>query len=266
MATREPTVAGQFYPKDKTELEKQVRQFLENAPESEKSPCVITPHAGYAYSGKTAAYSFNALKEAKTFAILSPNHTGIGKPTSISNTESWTTPLGKTEIDTKKRNKLLEKLGIEGDNLAHLGEHSIEVQLPFIQTKFPKAKIIPITIMEHDYLELKKLGETIAELEEISVIASGDFTHFEPLETAKKKDMGAIKFIEKLDVKGFYDEVTSKKLSICGLAPITTAMHYYCYHYKKMDPGEGRLLKYETSAETTGDRTSVVGYASISFH
>ncbi len=263
MVVREPSVAGSFYPAQKKQLEKQLESLFENVSKQEKTKCVIVPHAGYIYSGKTAAYSFKALQESKTFVILSPSHTGIGPEVSISDADEWKTPLGNVPIDTELREKLLAKLEIEADNLAHIGEHSIELQIPFLQKMFNKFKILPITIMEQRFEELEKIGNILAELgNNFSIIASGDFTHHKPLEIASKKDHEAIKKIEALDAKGFHQKVVSENLSICGLSPITV-LTQYC---KKTGFAKGKLLHYDTSATETKDEESVVGYAAIGFY
>lgn len=263
MALREAAVAGSFYPGEREKLLKTLNSLFKGIPEQEKSNYVISPHAGYAYSGKTAAHSFKALKQAETFAILGPNHTGIGEPISASNASFWETPLGKVQVDEKAREQLLELLGIEADETAHIQEHSIEVQIPFLQHQFKEFKILPITISEHNFSELEKLGKALSKLQgNLSFIASGDFTHFEPLEKAREKDLEAIKKIKEMDAKGFYNEVVSKNLSICGLAPITALMQ--CLKEKGIK--KGKLLKYDTSATSTKDKANVVGYASIAFY
>ncbi len=263
MAEREPSAAGAYYPAQKEQIEKQLEKLFGGIPKQEKSKCVVAPHAGYDYSGKTAAYSFKALQESKTFVILSPNHTGLGSPVSVSNATQWKTPLGSVQVDVKFREKLLAKLEIEADDLAHIGEHSIELQIPFLQKMFKGFKILPITIMEQRFEELEKIGNALAELEgSFSIIASGDFTHQEPIEIARKKDHEAIKKIELLEAKGFHQKVISENLSICGVSPIT-ALIQYC---KKTGFKKGKLLHYDTSATETGDKESVVGYAAIGFY
>ncbi|HLD58454.1 MAG TPA: AmmeMemoRadiSam system protein B [archaeon] len=264
MNLRESSVAGMFYPKQKNVLEKQLTDFFKGLKKESKTSAVIAPHAGYEYSGKTAAVSFNALAKAKTFILLGPNHTGLGSAISISNADCWETPLGKIEVDSETRKKLLEKLSLEADDLAHLQEHSIEVQLPFLQFLFSGFKIVPISIMATNFSKLIELGNSLAEIckeENVSIIASSDFSHFLPLENAREKDLDAISFIEKLDIKGFYGRVMEKRLSICGFAPITALMQY-CRQkaFKK-----ARLLKYDSSATATKDTGNVVGYAAISF-
>lgn len=263
MDVREAIAAGSFYPKEKKALLRQLEGLFSNIPKQEKTRCVVAPHAGYAYSGKTAAYSFSALRESKTFVLMGPSHTGLGPMVSASAADSWETPLGDVPVDSALREKLLERLGIEADDVAHVQEHSIEVQLPFLQHLFRGFKVLPITIMEQGLSELLALGETLAGLGKgFSVVASGDFTHYAPLEIARKKDFGAIKKIEALDAKGFYKEVVSKNLSICGLSPIT-ALVQYCL---KTGFEKARLLHYDSSATETGDEASVVGYASIGLY
>ncbi|MDP2973929.1 MAG: AmmeMemoRadiSam system protein B, partial [Candidatus Diapherotrites archaeon] len=153
-------------------------------------------------------------------------------------------------------------LGIEPDDLAQIQEHSIEVQLPFLQFLFKDFKILPITIMSQDLNELMQLGNALAELkEDFDIIASSDFSHFIPAETAKQRDMLAIEKIKQLDVEGFHKMVVQRNLSICGHAPITTLMQY-C---RQKSFKHGKLLRYDSSASTTGDATNVVAYAAIKF-
>ena len=262
MTTREAAAAGRFYPSNKEELAQQINGFLKQGKTQEKANCVIAPHAGYEYSGKTAGYAFNALKESKCFVILGPNHTGLGNEISISGSDFWETPLGKIQVNNELRKKLLTKLGIEADDLAHIDEHSIEVQLPFLQSLFQNFTILPITIMEHRLYELEKLGKALANIgQEFSLIISSDFTHQEPLETVKEKDMKAIELVEKLNGAGFHKMVLEKRLSICGFAPITAGISY-C---KEKGMSKGTLLKYDTSATASGNKESVVGYAAIKF-
>ena len=264
MSIREAAVAGSFYPGEREKLLAQLRGFFKGLAKDAGSSCVVAPHAGYIYSGKTAAYSFNAWGTADTFVILSPNHTGLGEIISVSDADCWETPLGKIAVDASLRETLLKKLGISADDLAHIQEHSIEVQLPFIQFLFPDAKILPITLMCHDLPTLEKLGNALYEIcrgKSIGIIASSDFSHFIPEKSAKEIDARAIKLIEKLDLGGFHSLVTGRGLSICGFAAIIAAMAF-C---RKAGIKQGKLLKYDTSATATGDRGNVVGYAAIKF-
>lgn len=263
MKTREAAVAGSFYPGSREALQEKLESLFEDLPKHEKAECVVAPHAGYDYSGKTAAHSFKALRESRTFVLLGPSHTGLGEPISVSDADFWETPLGKVPVDAKIRTTLLEKLEIEADEAAHIQEHSLEVQVPFLQFLFRGFSIVPVTIMEHSFSELERLGRALAGIKaDFSVVASGDFTHHEPLEQAREKDMAAIKKIETLDAEGFYQEVVSKNLSICGVVPITVMLHYA----GEKGLTKGKLLHYETSAASTGDKSSVVGYASIGIY
>jgi len=262
METREAAVAGSFYPRDKKQLEKMLCGFFKGLREEKKSGCIVSPHAGYVYSGGIAALAFNSLQETDCFVVLGPNHTGLGEPISVSDAGEWETPLGRVPVAGAEREKLLGALGIEADGLAHIQEHSIEVQLPFLQHCFRGFKILPITIGTQRLQDLLELGNALAELKgKVSVIASSDFSHFVPLETAKKNDLMAIKKITALDVEGFHGMVMRERMSICGSAPIAGAMQY-C---RKAGYKSGRLLGYGTSASATGDSESVVGYAAIKF-
>ncbi len=157
---------------------------------------------------------------------------------------------------------MLGTLGIEADEVAHVQEHSVEVQLPFLQFRFKNFKILPVTIMAGRLPDLIALGNALTKLGgNISVVASSDFSHYVPLETAHEKDFAAIKKIEALDVEGFYSMVVQRRLSICGFAPITALMQY-C---KQQGYKGGRLLHYDTSATSSGDERQVVGYAAIKF-
>lgn len=268
---REAAFAGSFYPADAKKLEEMLAEFFSKAKKElakkQKTRCIIAPHAGYFYSGQTAAFSYAAVKKAKTFVILSPNHTGYGAQVSIWPEGTWETPLEKAKINSALSKKIAEALGTETDVEAHLGEHSIEVQLPFLQYLFKNSfDFVAITIATDNLAELKKLGTAIAETtksEDIAVIASSDFTHFEPEESARKKDLAAIKFIEKIDADGFYKEVVSKSLSICGYATIIAAMQY-CLSSKVFKTG--RLFHYDSSATASHDKANVVGYAAIGFY
>ncbi len=264
MKTREAAVAGSFYPANKEELAAELNGFLEKAGKGKKSRFIISPHAGYAYSGRIAARAFKALEQVGLYIIIGPNHTGLGERISISDASHWKTPLGKAEIDVEFRKKLLSKLGIDADDLAHIGEHSCEVQIPFIQTLFPNAKILPISVGVYDLASLELLGKALFEAskgQKTCIIASSDFSHFLGEEEAKERDLEAIKFIEKMDWKEFHSKVVEKNLSICGFAPITTAMILA----EKAGMKKGTLIEYTSSAETTGDTLNVVGYAAVKF-
>jgi len=257
---REAIAAGQFYPGNKTELESTLNKLFS---EQKIEPCsiaVVSPHAGYSYSGRLAAKSISKLKKARTIIILGPNHTGLGAPISISPHSVWKTPLGEIEVDLDKAKGIAKEIG-ELDELAHIGEHSIEVILPFLQHRFKDFKILPITLASGNLEELLELGKILSQLEDVSLVASGDFSHFIPESTAREKDSEAIELIERLKAVEFFNLVKENQLSICGVAPITAAIEFACRKGLK----QAVTLEYASSAEITGDKSNVVGYASIEF-
>lgn len=267
---REAAVAGSFYPNSRERLEKILDDAIALAkPETKgaKTNCIIAPHAGYVYSAKTAAFAFSVLEKCSTYIILCPNHTGFGTDISVYSYGSWEMPLGELQVDAEFAGEIMGSLNLEHDESAHMQEHAIEVQLPFLQHAFGNGiKIVPVCIAVHDRGKLKELGSAIASAEarlkrKIGVIASSDFSHFVPEENAREKDFEAIEFIKKLDIDGFDRIVNEKRLSICGCAAIESAMQYAKLKGKK----EARLLHYSTSADSTGDKASVVGYAALGF-
>jgi len=270
MDSRKCAVSGSFYPSNAEKLKSVIFQFFSNAKlqKKTKTSVIVAPHAGYEYSGKTAAYAYSVLDSAETFVILCPNHTGLGAAISISSNSQWETPLGNLQVDEKFANMLASALAIERDDLAHLQEHAVEVQLPFVIYKFGRnAKIVPICLAIGDFDSLMKVGQAISEIEKklktrICVIASSDFSHFIPLESAKEKDFEAIGKIKELDAEAFYKLIHSKNLSICGYMAIIAAIAYA--NEKGMKRAE--LLHYSTSALATGDKSSVVGYAAIALY
>lgn len=280
MNLREAAAAGSFYPASKKEINNLLDSFF-NSPEilrqepADDMVGVVSPHAGYIYSGKTAAYGYARLREIgrdATFVILGPNHYGIGAEVSIYPKGEWETPLGKAAIDGDFIDQICEVCNgdILMDASAHLYEHSIEVQLPFLQYLFGKNfKFVPICMMNQSINVAKEMSEilfkaylsSIRKSEKVFFIASSDFSHYVPKKKAESDDYLAIENIKSLNVKSFYETVGKKQISICGYGPIATLM----FLSNKIGAREINLLKYSTSADTTGDENAVVGYASIEF-
>jgi hypothetical protein len=273
---RYPAVAGAFYPSGEGQLRKDVeKSFLKGAglPElgdKQNLLAVVSPHAGYMYSGWVAAYAYKEIAEnfsqPPTFVILGPNHTGRGSGVALSQ-EDWETPLGVVHND-KELGQLIQKNSkiLDFDEAAHEGEHSVEVQLPFLQFLYKNTRIVPICIGLGDYETADDIAHAIlkasqAAKREIFVIASSDFTHFEDAQSAKQKDELAIKHIEKLNAKNFLKEVEMNDMSICGYAPIMVAMVYSQLKGGK----EAKVLKYANSGDVTKDYHEVVAYCSIAF-
>lgn len=263
---REAAFAGQFYPCARNALAEQIAGFFAGTGgKTHDAIAVVSPHAGYPFSGGVAAFSFSALRKASTYVVVSPNHTGIGEEISVFPPGEWETPLGRVKIDGKLAKKIAGGLGIGFDEVAHAGEHSIEVQLPFLQHLHGgDFRLVAITIAAHDFGVLKQLGEVLhrsAGGADAAFVASSDFTHYERDEITRRKDAEAIRLVEKMDAGGFHRLVLERRLSICGFAPICAVME--CCRLEGIKAG--KLLKYDTSASATGETGNTVGYASISF-
>ena len=261
---RQPAVAGMFYPADPETLREQLKELFSGLEEQGKYNSVISPHAGYIYSGRAAAQAISGLKPSKTFIILGPNHTLIGPTFSIMTSGSWVTPLGNCSINEEVAKQLKENELLQEDTLAHEHEHSIEVQLPLLQHRFKEFDFVPISVGNSGFSETflencKSIGEAIADIG-VPVIASSDFSHYIPFEEAKKLDMEAIKDIENLDLEGFFETLKRNNASICGFGPIAIVMSAM-----KKQNGKGKLIAYTSSGEETKDYDSVVAYAAIGF-
>ncbi len=270
---RSPAVAGRFYSADKAALRKQIEAcFLHELgpwrlPQKENakgSPVAsVVPHAGYMYSGPVAAHVYLELAKYKppgVIVILGPNHTGEGSGIAVSK-ETWRTPLGEVTVDSEVADELWKECGIiDLDETAHRYEHSIEVQLPFLQYIYGDFSFVPICLALQDLETSVQVGRCLSEFEDALIIASSDFTHYESRDSAKAKDEKAIEKILTLDAKGFIDEVYRKNISICGFGPIAA-----CISAIKEKKPAGRLLKYATSGDITGDHSHVVAYAAIVF-
>lgn len=279
--TRFPAVAGSFYSSNKPDLVRQIEHCFKSeiGPGSiprvheggeRKIVGVVSPHAGYMYSGPVAAHSFFALAidgRPKTFIIIGPNHTGYGSGVSIMINGTWRTPLGDVEVDNEIGKLIVEKSDIiDIDDEAHFYEHSVEVQIPFLQYIYGCSfKIIPIVMMLQGLRESIEIGKVLGEVcknKDAVIIASSDFTHYEPYQIACKKDKEAIKRIIELDQEAFYNVINNLNISVCGPGPIMTLITAA----KAISPSKAVLLKYANSGDITGDRSSVVGYASIAVY
>lgn len=260
-----PAVAGQFYPSQKQELEKMISGFMEKSAEKTRYLGAVSPHAGYIYSGKVAAKVLSRVKCRDSFIILGPNHTGMGKPLSMMAAGTWHMPMGDIEIDKDLAKVILKnsKL-IENDASAHTHEHSIEVQLPFLQHEKAAFKFVPIVISLCDISMLKQAGKDLAlairaSKKEVAIIASSDMTHYESQESAKEKDKRAIDAIIKMDEDNLMNEVRKHDISMCGVAPTIVMLSAL----KELGAVKTELVDYRTSGDTSGDYSSVVGYAGI---
>jgi len=257
---RKPVVAGQFYPASASELKAMIERMVK-----EDAIGLVSPHAGYVYSGAVTAAVISRIKLKDTFIIMGPNHTGSGKPLSIMTEGTWKTPLGKVEIDSELAKKILAtSKHLKEDKVAHLYEHSIEVQLPFLQYFKPDFKLVPIVFGHASGTVYKEIGKEIAKAvkklrREVVIIASSDMTHYEPQESAQAKDSQAIEAILNLDEDELLKRVSQLGITMCGYAPAVSLI----VAAKELGATGTELVKYQTSGDTTGDYSAVVGYAGI---
>ncbi len=266
---RYPAVAGQFYPGDRKELEIMLNELFLHPLGPGKVPSLapdgkrrivggVVPHAGYMFSGPVAAHFYAALAEdgfPETFVILGPNHYGVGSGVAIA-TEDFITPFGTAKID-RELAKDIAKGVVDMDNYAHRYEHSIEVQLPFLQFFKREIKIVPITMLLQDYEIAVEVGNIIKEAiadKDVVVIASSDFSHYVPKKKAYRNDAIAIERIIKGDIKGLYDVIYKYKITMCGYGPVAAML--------TATGGNPKLLKYATSGDVQ-PMDEVVGYAAI---
>jgi len=274
---RFPAVSGLFYPSSKDSLIKQIENcFLShigpgslprlNPKGKREIVALVVPHAGYMYSGPVAAHSYFSLAEdgkPEIIVILGPNHTGIGSGVSIMISGKWRTPLGDVEIDEDTAKTIVEKSKfVDIDELAHTHEHSIEVQLPFLQYVLKDFKFVPICMMMQDLKTSRDVGEAIASSikgKNAIIIASTDLTHYEDQKSASIKDRSVIESILSLDEEKLERIITEMNVSMCGPGPVAAAI----YAAKLLGAKSAYLLKYATSGDITGDYSSVVGYTSI---
>ena len=262
---RNPVVAGQFYPESPSELKAVIKGFVDEKVEKEEVIGLISPHAGYVYSGPVAGAVISRIKLKDTIIIMCPNHTGSGKPLSIMTEGTWKTPLGEVEIDSELGKQILAASNyLQEDKAAHLHEHSIEVQLPFLQYFKPDFKLVPISLAYASGAIYKEIGKEIARAVEESgkgvvIMASSDMTHYEPQESARSKDTQAIEAILDLDEDELLKRVDELNISMCGYAPAVSLIAAA----RELGAVGAELVKYQTSGDISGDYSAVVGYAGI---
>ncbi len=269
---RRTAVAGSFYSSDSGKLEKETGDWLKRAQVKVEGELVagVVPHAGHMYSGAIAAYTFKAISQSfpkpPVFVLIGPNHTGEGAMVAVSK-QDWQTPLGVAKNDEELAEVIVRKSPVLAlDESAHSFEHSIEVQLPFLQTIYEQFSFVPIAMMMQDYETAREVAKAVFEAERelkrsIFVLASSDFTHYEPEASAKRKDDLALGEIKKMDAKSFVRAVEANRISICGFAPVAAALEYA----KLKGARRTQVLKYGNSGDTTGDLSSVVAYCSMVF-
>ncbi|ACM22781.1 MULTISPECIES: AmmeMemoRadiSam system protein B [Thermotoga] len=271
---REPVVAGLFYPSRKDELIEQIRIcFLDRriGPGELPGPVeknlqnpvgLVSPHAGYIYSGPVAAWGFlevARIGKPSLVVIIGPNHTGLGKPVGIWPEGFWETPLGRVPVNEEAVEILLNSSRYaEEDTLSHLKEHSIEVQLPFLQFVFGDFSIVPVCLMDQSPTVAEDLAFAVRELmksfRNVLIIASTDLNHYEDQKTTLKKDYLVVEAIEKRDSRLLYEYLVKEDISMCGYGGVAVLLN--------LGFSSVRILKHATSGDVSGDTLEVVGYLS----
>lgn len=262
---RKPAVAGQFYPSSTQDLKDQIEDLIDKKANKTDVIACMLPHAGYMYSGGVAACTVSRINIKDKIILMGPNHTGLGAPFSIMTEGVWQTPLGETMIDSNLAKKILQNSKyLEDDVAAHTYEHSLEVELPFLQYFKTDFKIVPITLLSDEIKSLKEIGKEIADVLKDSkdpamIIASSDMTHYEPQGMAQNKDKEAIEAILELNEDKLMEKIRKFNISMCGYAPVIVMLTIA----KMLGAKAASLIKYQTSGDVTGERDSVVGYAGI---
>jgi AmmeMemoRadiSam system protein B len=263
---RQPAVSGQFYPGSEQSLRQELQRLIPHSDTRHSAIGVISPHAGYIYSGSAAGQLFAGVKIPRTVIILGPNHRGIGVLAALAPEDGWQTPLGVVPIEKRLVSLILKHMPVvQEDSTAHLYEHSLEVQVPFLQYLRPDLCIVPICLAFGDYAGCELLGKGLAAAirafdEPVLILASSDMTHYESAEAAKQKDSLALERAMNLDPKGLVDVCRSKQISMCGVIPSAVML----VAAKALGATQAKLVAYTNSGETTGDSREVVAYAAVS--
>lgn len=280
MKVRHPSQAGMFYAGTSQALKAQIEGCFTHKLGPGELPKVadkdlqsvvglVSPHAGYMYSGPVAAHAYYHLAmdgKPDVVVIFGPNHYGLGSVLATMKEGIWRTPLGDVEIDARTADEILhESRIIDVDDSAHAREHSIEVQLPFLQYLYGSAfRFVPVCFLMQDLESCREVGQAVAKAlsgKNALVVASTDMTHYEPKERAERNDKMAINAVLKLEEEQFHSTIESRYISACGYGPVVAAMTAA----KALGARKAQLLCYKTSGDVTGDFSSVVGYASVSF-
>lgn len=279
MKLRRAAVAGSFYPSNRSDLVSVLNSCYLHplgpghappaTPSDAKIAAVVSPHAGYEYSGPVAAHSYlhvSSLRAPDLIVIVAPNHYGVGSGVATFKDGEWETPLGRMRVDEEAASKLVRDSGIVSfDAEAHRIEHSLEVQLPFLQQIYGDSiPILPISLLFQDLETARTVAESVVKVVEgkrAVLVASSDLTHYEPAAEAKEKDRTLIDQVQRMDVDSFYSTLDRLQVTACGFGAIATVM----IASQALGLEKGELLKYATSGDTTGDNSQVVGYASLRF-
>ena len=266
---RLPAVAGRFYPSDPSELTSLVHQFAKAEPGANrvKVKACLVPHAGYMFSGHVAGAVYAKIAVPRNIVILGVRHFPRGKSAAILSEGAWRTPLGDAPIDEKLAQSIRAACPLLAeDDVAHSGEHSLEVQLPFLQVLVPDFSFVPIALGTIRFEELVSVGEGLGRVltgaaGEILLLTTSDLNHYEDDATTRAKDAKALDRLLSLDARGLYDVCRNEEISMCGLGPAVAMLTAL----QALGATQAELIRYATSGDITADRSSVVGYAGIIF-
>jgi len=262
---RQPAVAGQFYTDDGKKLRAELEALIPTAAAREKVVGIVAPHAGYMYSGAVAGYLYGRIEISPTVIVLGPNHHGFGARAALYPDGEWLTPLGTVSIDTRLAGLIMEHSPlVEEDSTAHHYEHSLEVQVPFLQFMRPDVTIVPLCLGFGDFAGCRSLGKGIAQAireygEDILIVASSDMTHYESAAAARAKDDLAIREVLSLNPEGLLKVCRSEGITMCGVVPATVML----VAALELGATKAELVRYATSGDITGDNRQVVAYAAF---
>lgn len=265
---RSPAVAGRFYPSSPSELTALVRQLSE--PERGITPAqavaCLVPHAGYMYSGKVSGSVLTRIVLPRKILILGVRHFPRGEALAILSSGAWRTPLGDALIDEDLAQRLRAECPLlREDSVAHSTEHSLEVQLPFLQVLAPGFTFVPVALGTVRFEELVSVGKAIARVlggvEPILLLTTSDLNHYEDDATTRVKDRKAIEQLLAMDARGLYDTCRNEEISMCGLGPAVAMLTVL----RELGAKKAELVRYATSAEVSGDTSTAVGYAGMIF-
>lgn len=266
---RLPAVAGSFYPSNPIELTTLVRRYTvkADATSPERVKACLVPHAGYVYSGHVAGMVFSRIALPRKIVILGVRHFPRGEQAAILSRGAWRTPLGDVEIDESLAKVLRRECGLlREDGVAHSAEHSLEVQLPFLQVLVPGFTFVPLALGTVRFEDLVAVGEGIGRAlaslnENVLLLTTSDLNHYEDDATTRVKDSKAIEQLLALNARGLYDTCRREEISMCGLGPAVAML----IALQALSAKKAELVKYATSADVSGDFGTVVGYAGMKY-
>lgn len=264
LPVREPAVAGRFYPASKAELESTVRELTEGSGSGEPAILAMAPHAGYMYSGRIAGETYARVAVPQHVLVLGPNHTGLGPERSLWSGGAWRSPLGDVPISRALLELVRNAAICDADREAHRYEHSIEVQLPFLQVLQPRLNFVPLCLGQLSLPECVSVGEALAGAirafeKPVLIVCSTDMSHYISADSAARLDRLALDRVEDLDPSGLYQIVTRERISMCGFIPTTVGL----VAARALGARRASLVRYGNSGESSGDFARVVGYAGL---